>query len=123
MQLRKEDARAAVEIGSLALGSLAVAFPRLAARVYGYDPNAGATTVATRSIGARNIAFGTLLLHVDDGGDEEERYLLAAAAVGAFDCLAGIAAAAKKKQKWYGTFVQFATAGTLAAMASYALTQ
>lgn len=120
MALDKRDARAAVEIGSLALGSLATVLPGVSARLFGTDPVE--TRPLARLLGIRSVALGAVLIYADDD-DEVERLLLATAAVASADCLNSILAAAQGRVKWYGPFVHLLTSGTIAGFASWALAE
>lgn len=116
MTLSKQDTLTAVEVAFLSVGSTALTFPRVASRMLGADPDAGATTMLVRTMAARDIAIGALLLHVDSE-DERERMLTAAAALMAFDSVACLVAAAKRKISWRGALMGFALGGTVAGFA------
>jgi hypothetical protein len=112
----KDDLLATVEIGSLAIGSAAVAFPRLSARIAGADPDAGANTATARALGFWSTAYGALLQFADSE-DERERLLMAGAAVGSAYCVNMLAAAARKRVTWRGALTHVASVGVITAAA------
>lgn len=116
MELTKDDYRTAVEVGSLAMGSAAVAFPRVSARVGGADPDAGANTSSARALGFWLTAYGALLQFAD-GEDERERLLMTGAAVGSAYCLNTIVSAARRRITWRGALTHLALVGTMTAAA------
>ena len=116
MSLSKADTLAAVEIGTLAMGTSMVAFPRLNARIYGVDPDAGATADLIRGSGFWLTAYGVLLQHVERE-DERERLLMAGAAIGSAYCISYLAAASRKRMTWRGALTGIAGVGTLVGFA------
>ncbi|HET7406714.1 MAG TPA: hypothetical protein VFJ21_06205 [Mycobacteriales bacterium] len=116
LTMKKADTLAAVEIGTLAMGTSMIAFPRLQAHLDGVDPNAGATTDLIRGLGFWLTTYGVLLQHVDDE-DERERLLMAGAAVGSAFCLNSLVAAGRKKMTWRGALTNLAMVGTMVGFA------
>lgn len=110
----KRNTLATVEIGSLAMGSAAVAFPRLSARLGGADPDAGANTATTRALGMWLTAYGALLQFADRE-QERERLLLAGAAVGSAYCVNVMVAAGHKRVSWRGALTHVAMVSTMVA--------
>ena len=122
MALSKREARTAVEIGALATGSVGFAFPRLAARLYGADPDNSTSVSLMRMLGARSIAFGTVLMHLEDG-DDVELALIAAAASSSADTLAAFISAARGRRHWAGALLTAAVSGTIAGLACWSLSE
>lgn len=122
MALSKHDARAAVEIGALSTGSFAFAFPRAAAAFYGADRDNATTQSLMRMLGARSIAYGTVLMHLDDD-DDVELALIAAAASSSADCLAAFVSAARGKRRWPGALATAVIGGTIAGLACWSLSE
>lgn len=122
MALSKREARTAVEIGALATGSLAFAFPRVATRLAGGDPESVTGASLMRMLGARSITYGTVLMHLEDA-DDVELALIAAAAASSADCLAAFIGAARGRRHWPGALVTAAVSGTMAGLACWALTE
>ena len=116
MSLSKADTLAAVEIGTLAMGTSMIAFPRVNAHIYGVDPDAGATSALIRDIGIWTTAYGVLLQHVERE-DERERLLMAGAAVGSAFCLNNLVTAGRKKMTWRGALTSVAFVGTVVGFA------
>jgi len=116
LTMKKADTLAAVEIGTLAVGTSMIAFPRLQARLGGIDPDAGATTDLVRGLGFWLTTYGVLLQHVERE-DERERLLMAGAAVGSAFCLNSLAGAARKKTTWRGALTDVAMVGTMVGFA------
>ncbi len=114
MTVSRDDLLATVEIGSLAMGSAAVAFPRISARIAGADPDVGVTIPATRALGFWLTGFGALLQFAESE-DERERLLMAGAAVGSAYCVNSLAAAARKRVTWRGALTHLAVVGTITA--------
>jgi hypothetical protein len=123
MALSKDDARTAVEIGSFALGSLALTFPGVWAGANGLRNDAGGTRSLVRGLGARTIAYGALLAHAKEGSDYEEQLLLAGAAIASADCVGAMISGGKGKQQWPGVLFTLATSGTVAGLACWALAE
>ncbi len=116
MGLSKQDTLAAAEIGTLAVGSLALTFPRVAARLAGADPDAGATTSLVRTVGMWTTAHGALLQFVDSEA-ERERLMMAGAAVGSGYCVSTLAAASRGRITWRGALTMTAVVGTVTGFA------
>lgn len=110
--MKKTDTLAAVEIGTLAVGTSMIAFPGPSARLNGADPDAGATTALVRGIGFWLTAYGVLLQHVERE-DERERLLMAGAAVGSAFCVNNLVAAGRKRITWRGALTNVAMVGTM----------
>lgn len=121
MALSKQEARSAVEVGALATGSLAFAFPRFSARLIGTDPAGGASLSLVRMVGARSITYGALLMHLDDD-DDVELALIAGAAAASADTVAALAGAVRGRRTWPGALLSATVSASLAALACWALT-
>jgi Domain of unknown function (DUF4267) len=121
MALSKQEAKSAVEIGALATGSLGFAFPRLAARMLGTDPDSAASMPLVRMVGARNVTYGALLMHLEDD-DDVELALIAGAAAASADTVAAIVGAVRQRRSWPGALLTATISGTIAGMACWALT-
>lgn len=121
MALSKQQARSAVEIGALASGSLAFAFPRLSARLLGTRPTGGGSVPLVRMVGARSITYGALLMRLEDD-DDVELALIAGAAGASADTVAALIGAARRRRAWPGAVFTAVVSATIAALACLALT-
>lgn len=110
-----------VEIGTLTMGSTAVAFPRLSARVAGVAPDEGANLDSTRALGFWLTAYGALLQYVETEA-ERERLLMAGAALGAAYCVNVLNGASRHRISWRGAFTHVAIVGSMVAAACLYLT-
>jgi hypothetical protein len=121
MDVSKGDLLTTVEVGTLAMGAAAVAFPRLSARIGGADPDAGANTDSTRALGFWLTTYGALLQFAETD-DERDRLLLAGAACGSAYCVNSVASAGRGRISWRGALTHLAMVGTMAAAACLYLT-
>jgi hypothetical protein len=121
VQVSKEDLLNTVEIGTLAMGSMAVAFPRLSARLGGADPDAGANTSSTRALGFWLTTYGALLQFAESDS-ERDRLLMAGAACGSAYCVNSVVAAGQKRITWRGALTHVAMVGTMVAAGCLYLT-
>lgn len=122
--LSKQDARMAVEIGSMAVGALGFALPHLTARLFGAakkDVDSGAVETLIRTLGARSLTYGAVLSTLEDD-DDAELLLMAGAASASADCVLVLAAASRGRLKAPGAVLIAAISGTLAGLACYAIT-
>lgn len=117
MQISKEQLLESVQVATLAMGSAAIAFPRLSARVGGVDPDEGATIESTRALGFWLTTYGALLQFVETDG-ERDRLLMAGAACGSAYCVNTLAGAARGRISWRGALTHLTIVGALAAAAS-----
>jgi hypothetical protein len=117
LDLSRERLLQIVESGTLAMGSAAVAFPRLSARLGGADPDLAGITPATRALGFWLTAYGALLQYVESE-EERDRLLVAGAALGSAYCLNTLVAASRRQIRWRGALTHLVLVGGMAGAAA-----
>lgn len=117
MDITKDQLLETVQVGTLAMGSAAVAFPRLSARIAGVDPDEGANLESTRALGFWLTTYGALLQFVESD-DERDRLLMAGAACGSAYCLNTLSGAARGRISWRGALTHLSIVGAMAAASS-----